>query len=114
MNPCKAYLHRYYLEENYRRLAVMQKEQMLAEERERIMRDMHDGIGGHLVTMLSLVEHTDTCTQNRDIPGLLTHVQIHIQRGPVTLYFNRAARYLLCGACQGSPRFGRHQFSEIR
>ncbi|MES9972577.1 MAG: sensor histidine kinase [Candidatus Thiodiazotropha sp.] len=51
------------LEENYRRLASLQKEQVLAEERERIMRDMHDGIGGHLVTMLSLVEHTDTPRQ---------------------------------------------------
>jgi signal transduction histidine kinase len=48
------------LEENYQRLVALEKEQVLADERERIMRDMHDGIGGQLVTMLSLVEHTDT------------------------------------------------------
>jgi signal transduction histidine kinase len=41
-------------------LVSLQKDQVLAEERERIMRDMHDGIGGHLVTMLSLVEHAET------------------------------------------------------
>jgi signal transduction histidine kinase len=48
------------LEENYRRLVALEREQVLADERERIMRDMHDGIGGQLVTMLSLVEHEDT------------------------------------------------------
>jgi signal transduction histidine kinase len=44
------------------------KKQALTEERERIMRDMHDGIGGHLITAISvakednqnnLVDHLD-------------------------------------------------------
>ncbi len=43
------------LEDNYRRLADMEKRQALIEERERIMRDMHDGVGGHIVSSLSRV-----------------------------------------------------------
>ena len=43
------------LEGNYRRVAELEKRQALIEERERIMRDMHDGVGGHLVSSLSRV-----------------------------------------------------------
>ena len=38
------------LQESYRKLVESKKRQALAEERERIMRDMHDGIGGHLIS----------------------------------------------------------------
>jgi len=41
------------LEANYRRLSVLEQERALARERERIMRDMHDGVGGHLVASLA-------------------------------------------------------------
>ncbi len=44
------------LETNYQRLREMEHQQVLVEERERIMRDMHDGMGGHLVSTLSMVE----------------------------------------------------------
>ncbi len=44
------------LEQNYRRLQQLEKEQVLVMERERIMRDMHDGMGGHLISTLSMVE----------------------------------------------------------
>ena len=44
------------LERNYQRLRVLENQQLLAAERDRIMRDMHDGIGGHLVATLSMVE----------------------------------------------------------
>ena len=36
--------------------ARMNEKQLLNEERERIMRDMHDGLGGHLVGLKSLTE----------------------------------------------------------
>jgi signal transduction histidine kinase len=39
----------------YETLKSMQKQQVLAEERERIMRDMHDGIGGQLLSVVSLL-----------------------------------------------------------
>jgi signal transduction histidine kinase len=44
------------LETNYRRLAVLEREQAVTAERARLMRDMHDGIGGQLISTLSLVE----------------------------------------------------------
>jgi len=44
------------LEQNYQRLRELENQQLLARERDRIMRDMHDGMGGHLVSTLSMVE----------------------------------------------------------
>lgn len=35
---------------------LLQQEVIVAKERERIMRDMHDGVGGHLVAALALLE----------------------------------------------------------
>ena len=47
------------LETNYRRLRDMERQQAVAEERQRIMSDMHDGVGGQLITALGLVERGD-------------------------------------------------------
>ena len=44
------------LEANYARLADAQQRQALAEERQRLMRDMHDGVGGQLITALAALE----------------------------------------------------------
>lgn len=44
------------LESRHRELRALERERAVAEERERIMRDMHDGIGGHLVSSIALVE----------------------------------------------------------
>jgi signal transduction histidine kinase len=44
------------LEANYSRLAQAERAQALAEERQRLMRDMHDGVGGQLITALAALE----------------------------------------------------------
>lgn len=44
------------LEEGYRRAAVLERERILGGERERMMRDMHDGLGGHLISALALAQ----------------------------------------------------------
>ena len=44
------------LEQSYQRLHALERERLLASERERIMREMHDGVGGRLVSALALVE----------------------------------------------------------
>ena len=44
------------LEDTYRKLNEEEKRREVAEERARLMRDMHDGLGGHLVHALSLAE----------------------------------------------------------
>lgn len=43
------------LEATYERSRASESQQLVSEERERIMRDMHDGIGGQLVQALSIV-----------------------------------------------------------
>jgi len=44
------------LEENYARLHELERGRAVAGERDRIMRDMHDGMGGQLVSTLAMVE----------------------------------------------------------
>lgn len=44
----------------YDRLRAVQREQDLVSERERIMRDMHDGVGGYLVSLLAGLENKAT------------------------------------------------------
>lgn len=44
------------LERNYDRLRELERERAVTRERERIMQDMHDGMGGQLVSTLALVE----------------------------------------------------------
>ncbi|TVR63768.1 MAG: hypothetical protein EA420_06610 [Candidatus Competibacteraceae bacterium] len=44
------------LEQNYQRLRELERQRVLDEERRRIMRDMHDGMGGHLISTLALAE----------------------------------------------------------
>ena len=53
------------LEENYRQIRSYERERAIAAERERIMQDVHDGIGGQLVSTLALVE------SGRDAPGVV-------------------------------------------
>lgn len=47
------------LEANYRRMNDLERQRAVAAERQRIMSDMHDGVGGHLISTLSLVEQGD-------------------------------------------------------
>ena len=44
------------LARNYERLQDLERERAASEERQRLTREMHDGLGGHLVSTLSLVE----------------------------------------------------------
>jgi len=50
------------LARNYERMRVLERQRVLVEERERIMRDMHDGIGGQLVSTLALIDSGETGT----------------------------------------------------
>lgn len=45
------------LERNYGQMQQMSRQAAVVEERQRIMSDMHDGIGGQLISTLSLVEY---------------------------------------------------------
>jgi signal transduction histidine kinase len=48
------------LARSYERLHAVARARVLAEERERIMREMHDGLGSHLVSTLALLESDGT------------------------------------------------------
>jgi len=43
------------LEEQFARTRSLEREMVLAQERERLVRDMHDGMGGQLVSLITLV-----------------------------------------------------------
>jgi signal transduction histidine kinase len=51
------------LEDNYARLAQLERDRAIAEERARLMRDVHDGVGGQLVSTLALVEGGPASTE---------------------------------------------------
>ena len=57
------------LEQNYVQLRQMERQHVVAEERQRIMSDMHDGIGGQLISTLSLVEHGEL--QSKEVAAAL-------------------------------------------
>ncbi len=59
------------LEENYTKMRSLEHQQVLIAERERILRDMHDGMGGHLVSTLALVDKG--VTDNNLLRGALQH-----------------------------------------
>jgi signal transduction histidine kinase len=45
------------LAENFKRLEQIQRQTAIVEERQRLMCDMHDGIGSQLISILDLLEH---------------------------------------------------------
>lgn len=47
------------LDASYARTAILERDRAIAGERERMMRDMHDGTGGQLVSALAMVEGGD-------------------------------------------------------
>jgi signal transduction histidine kinase len=52
------------LENSHRKLREIEHRQMLARERQRLMRDMHDGIGSSLMTAISVVEARETSSDD--------------------------------------------------
>ncbi|HFD86332.1 MAG TPA: hypothetical protein ENJ35_01500 [Gammaproteobacteria bacterium] len=68
------------LEANYKTLRKMENQQILAEERERFMKEMHDGLGGHLISMLSMMRNgeKDTVKITRAIEASLSDLRIMI------------------------------------
>jgi signal transduction histidine kinase len=57
------------LEQSYEDRRALERAKLLAEERERLVRDMHDGLGGQLVSLLSLVE-ADGASDPRIAPAV--------------------------------------------
>ena len=51
------------LEREQAKLQALTREQAIGEERERIITDMHDGLGGRLISTLGKVEHGDMTAQ---------------------------------------------------
>lgn len=58
------------LQDNFERMKSMEQEQVLTEERSRIMQDVHDGVGGQLVAMLAELE-TGKVSQ-KEVQGALS------------------------------------------
>lgn len=69
------------LKTQYAQLQVLENEKTIAGERERIMRDMHDGIGGHLVALATrLQEEVDPklCDIRNKVQNCITDLRLVI------------------------------------
>jgi signal transduction histidine kinase len=68
------------LERNYTRLREMEAKNLLAEERDRIVMDMHDGLGGQLVSALSMLdrEKIDPAQVSETLRDALTDLRMMI------------------------------------
>lgn len=68
------------LQENYRRLRQLEHERLLVAERERIMRDVHDGVGGQLLALLASVQYGELDRQRltEELSGTVEDLQLTI------------------------------------
>ncbi|WP_168708506.1 ATP-binding protein [Hydrogenophaga sp. PAMC20947] len=55
------------------RLRQVEARRVLDEERQRLMRDMHDGLGSHLVQTLNMVHHSGDGVSSIAVANMLTH-----------------------------------------
>ncbi|WP_455209726.1 cyclic nucleotide-binding domain-containing protein, partial [Kaarinaea lacus] len=53
-------MHKVELEQKYQHIYFQEKEKLLTEERERILSELHDGVGGQLVAILAMLENRNT------------------------------------------------------
>ena len=58
------------LRQNYVKMQKLEQEKTIVDERERIMRDIHDGFGGHLVSTLAMLERP-----NAELPAVKQNIQ---------------------------------------
>ncbi len=63
---------------SYAEMSDAKRHQALTEERERIMRDMHDGIGGHLVSAISTAKSTSQYTLVDHLESALADLRLMI------------------------------------
>ncbi|MGH0037374.1 MAG: ATP-binding protein [Myxococcota bacterium] len=90
------------LQRNYDRLREMERGQLIARERDRMLREMHDGIGGQLISALALLERKpsdsgaagetlrealgdmrqmlDSVSNTDDLPSLLGSMRSRLER----------------------------------
>ncbi len=57
----------------FERLRKVEAQRVLDEERQRLMRDMHDGLGSHLVQTLNMVHHSGDRVSSVAVAGMLSH-----------------------------------------
>lgn len=62
------------LTDTYARNRALESRRAVAEERDRIMRDMHDGMGGQLITTLALIEE-----KKADLPSVANALRAALQ-----------------------------------
>ena len=54
------------LEAGYEERRILERERTLSQERERLMRDMHDGLGGQLIQAIAMSENNDATKELRN------------------------------------------------
>jgi signal transduction histidine kinase len=71
------------IEANWRRMAEIEGERARYDERDRLMRDMHDGVGGHLVQALALAEQSGDHRLSEAIRNALDDLRLLIDASDV-------------------------------
>lgn len=71
------------IEANWRRIAEIEGERARFDERDRLMRDMHDGVGGHLVQALALSERSSDPRLHEAIRQALDDLRLLIDASDV-------------------------------
>ena len=68
------------LQAQYQQIRLMEQGQIVLAERERIMRDIHDGFGGHLVSTLAMLEQPDANPEHikQNLQDALTDLRLVI------------------------------------
>lgn len=68
------------LQKNFDQLRALENQQLISEERERIMQDMHDGVGGQLITTMMKLEQnqSDVDQVREDLRNCLTDLRLVI------------------------------------
>lgn len=66
------------LQESYQSLLESKKREALVDERERIMRDMHDGIGGHLISASAIAKSRKSKNLAEILDAALTDLRLMI------------------------------------
>ena len=68
------------LEQSFEQMKQLERQHAISEERARLMRDMHDGMGGHLIALLARIEDRDSSPQDiaRDLQTALDDLRLMI------------------------------------